>query len=84
VGGCAWPVKFTTGAPCAAVLRRIPGRLLRFVNSRSPDHAGEGAKLGVIILHRPIVIAPRDLDAILRPFQLRLQRQEILVGFEIG
>src|SRR6516162_2389589 len=63
--------------------KRLHG-LVAPVERRGPDHAGERAQLRVVLPHRVDVIAPGDGDAVLRAFELRLQRQEVLVRFEIG
>jgi hypothetical protein len=47
------------------------------------DRVGEGADAGVIGLHRLVIIAARNQDRILGPLDLRLQRQEILVGLQV-
>ena len=41
-------------------------------------------RLGVIGPHRFDIVAPRDGDAVLGAFELRLQGEEILIGFQIG
>ena len=46
--------------------------------------AGEGPQLGVVGAHRLDVVAPRDGDAVLGALELRLQRQEVLVRFQVG
>src|SRR5262245_32804687 len=58
--------------------------LFAAVERRGPDHARERAQLRVVLPHRVDVVAPRHGDAVLRAFELRLQRQEVLVRFEIG
>src|SRR5579883_1083966 len=57
--------------------------LVALVHGRRPDRARKGDQLGIIILHRGVIVAPRDLDAVLGPFQLGLQRQEVGVGFQV-
>src|SRR5262245_565744 len=59
-------------------------RLFAAVERRGPDHTWEGAQLRVVLPHRVDVIAPRHGDAVLRAFELRLQRKEVLIRFEIG
>src|SRR5262245_4384947 len=54
------------------------------VERRGPDDAGECAQLRVVLPHRFDVVAPGDSDAVLRAFELRLQREEVLVRFQIG
>src|SRR5262249_52960860 len=54
------------------------------VERRGPDDAGERTQLRVVLPHRFDVVAPGDGDAVLRAFELRLQREEILVRFQIG
>src|SRR5262249_45760468 len=49
------------------------------VERRGPDHAGKRAQLRVVLPHRFDVVAPGDRDAVLRAFELRLQREEVLV-----
>lgn len=55
---------------------------IRIEDRRYPS-AGDRAQRRVVGLHRIDVIAPRDRDAVLRSFKLRLQHQKILVRFEI-
>ncbi len=59
-------------------------RLVVLVKRGGPDHAGKGAQLRVVLPHRLDVVAARHCDAVLRAFELRLQREKILVRFEIG
>src|SRR5207249_3875709 len=47
------------------------------------DRVGEGADARVVATDRLVIVAARRVDAVLRPFQLILQRQEILVRLEI-
>src|SRR6516165_6077908 len=54
------------------------------IERRGPDHAGERAQLRVVLPHRFDVVAPGDGDAVLRAFELRLQREEVLIRFQIG
>src|SRR2546430_2616278 len=54
------------------------------VEGGGPDHARERAQLRVVLPHRFDVVAPGDRDAVLRAFELRLQREEVLVRFQIG
>src|SRR5215831_10951440 len=63
--------------------KRLHG-LVAPIERRGPDHAGECAQLRVVLPHRFDVVAPGDRDAVLRAFELRLQRQEVLVRFQIG
>ena len=58
-------------------------RLVAFVERARPDHAGKRLELGVVGLHRLDVVAPRDRDAVLGAFELRLQREEVLVRFQV-
>src|SRR5262249_3408293 len=46
------------------------------VEGGGPNHAGERAQLRVVLPHRFDVVAPGDRDAVLRAFELRLQREE--------
>src|SRR5262245_6711534 len=59
-------------------------RLAALVERRGPDHARKRAQLGVVGTHRLDVVAARHRDAVLGALELRLQRQEVLVRFEIG
>ena len=59
-------------------------RLVAAEECRGPQQAGEGLELGVVGAHRLDVVAPRDRDAVLGAFELRLQRQEVLVRLEVG
>src|SRR3546814_4822631 len=54
------------------------------IEERGPPAAGNGPELGVVDAHRLDEVAARDRDAILRAFELRLERQEILVGLQVG
>src|SRR6516162_3422513 len=54
------------------------------VEGGGPNHAGERAQLRVVLPHRFDVVAPGDRDAVLRAFELRLQREEVLVRLQIG
>src|SRR6516162_6911691 len=63
--------------------KRLHG-LVAPVERRGPDHAEERAQLRIVLPHRFDVVAPRDGDAVLRAFELRLQREEVLVRFQIG
>src|SRR5262249_9021885 len=59
----------------------------RFVtaeNSVGPDKAWERPQLGIVETHRFDVVAPGDRNAVLGALELRLQRQEVLIGFKIG
>src|SRR6266487_1420111 len=60
--------------------KRLHG-LVAPVERRGPDHAGERAQLRVVLADRFDVVAPGNGDAILGPFELRLQGEEILVRF---
>ena len=44
---------------------------------------GKVFSFGVIVLHRGDIVSPRDGDAVFGPLELGLQRQEILVRFEV-
>src|SRR6516165_4152 len=59
-------------------------RLVAPVERRCPQDAGIRLELGVVGTHPLDVVAPRDRDAVLGAFQLRLQREEILVRLEVG
>src|SRR5262249_36059100 len=54
------------------------------VERRGPDDAGERTQLRVVLPHRVDVVAPGDGDAVLGALELRLQREEVLVRFQIG
>ena len=74
---------------CGGVWRVLVGRELRHrlvgpEEGRGPQHAGEGLELGIVGPHRLDVVAPRHGDAVLSAFELRLQRQEVLVRLEVG
>lgn len=58
-------------------------RLRLRVEPRGDPPAGNGADLGVVGLDRLNIVAPRHGNAVLRPLELRLQRQEVLVRFQI-
>src|SRR6266511_5506532 len=60
--------------------KRLHG-LVAPVERRGPDHAGKRAQLRVVQIGRAHVVAPSNGDAILGPFELRLQGEEILVRF---
>src|SRR6266540_6814772 len=62
--------------------KRLHG-LVAPVERRGPDHARECAQLRVVLPHRFDVVAPGDGDAVLRAFELGLQREEVLVRFQI-
>src|ERR1700677_1756205 len=48
-----------------------------------PEHGWESAQRGIVSAHRLDVVAPRYRDAVLGAFKLRLQCQEVGVGFEV-
>ena len=48
-----------------------------------PQTTREGANLGVVALNGEDKVAPRHADTVFRAFKLRLQRQEVLVGFKV-
>src|SRR5919109_104787 len=49
------------------------------------DHAGgKRAKPGVVVADRLVVALALDGDAVLRALELALQREEVLVGLELG
>lgn len=56
---------------------------IRVENRRDPP-AGNGSKLGVVLLDGEDVVAARHGNAIFGAFKLGLQRQEVLIGFEVG
>src|SRR5882724_10725862 len=58
-------------------------RLVGLVERARPDHAGKRLEFGVVGLHRLDVVAPRDRNAVLGAFELRLQREKILVRFQL-
>ena len=53
-------------------------RLVAAEDGLRPEHGREGAQRRVIGPHRLDIVAPRDRDAVLGAFELRLQRQEVL------
>src|SRR5271166_5773542 len=57
--------------------------LVAAVERRGPQHTGKGLELGVVGAYRLDVVAPRHRNAVLRTFQLRLQREEILVRLQV-
>ena len=69
-------------------LRRGRGRErdlgLGAVEDLGADRVGEGADPRVIGLDRGVVVAARGVDAVLRAFQLILQRGEILQRLQFG
>ena len=58
-------------------------RLRIRIEHRAPPAAGDRPDLGIVGLHRGDVVAPRDGDAVLGAFELRLQREEVLVRLEV-
>ena len=54
------------------------------VEDLGADRGREGPDQRVILAHVLIVVAARDLDAVLGPFELVLKRQEVLVRLEVG
>ena len=50
---------------------------------RRPQHRREGPQRRVVLAHRLDIVAAGDRDAVFGAFELRLQRQEILVGLEV-
>ena len=54
------------------------------IKHRAPPAAGDGPDLGVVVLDRGDVVAPGDGDAVLGAFELRLQREEVLVRLQVG
>src|SRR5262249_849027 len=69
------------------------GRLFRYgevlhwfgvpIEDRAPPASGNGPKLRVVVLHRGDVITPRNGDTVLSAFELRLQREEVLVRLKV-
>src|SRR6202023_4330631 len=51
---------------------------------RCPNEARERPQAGIIGPDRLDIIAPRDGDAVLGAFELRLQCEKVLVRFQIG
>src|SRR6478672_11098529 len=47
------------------------------------DGVGERPDARVVGLHRLIIVAARGIDAVLGTLELVLERQEVLVGFEV-
>src|SRR5262249_7533834 len=64
--------------------REFRHRLAARVERLRPEHARNGAQLGVVDAHRLDVVAPRHRDAVLGAFELRLQGEEVLVRLELG
>ena len=64
--------------------REFRHRLVGPEEGRRPQHAREGLQLGVVGPHRFDVVAARHGDAVFRALELGLQRQEVLVGFQLG
>ncbi len=58
-------------------------RLVAAIENVRPDDAGESSQLGVIDAHCFDVVAPRNRDAVLGAFELRLQREEVGVRFQV-
>ena len=56
---------------------------LRSVEDLGADRGREGADQRIILTHRLVIIATRRVDAVLRTFELVLQREEIRVGLEV-
>src|SRR4029079_11369738 len=70
-------------------LLRGRGRLERHLGLGTVEHLGadrrrERADQRIIPLNRLIIVAARRVDAVLRPLQLVLQGEEVLVRFEVG
>ena len=59
-------------------------RLVAAKKRRCPNEARERLQAGVIGPDRLDIIAPRDGDAVLGAFELRLQGEKILIRFQIG
>src|SRR5262245_66607721 len=91
-----WPLLCVNLAPFTShseLYLRHFGRLFRHgkvlhglgvaIEDRAPPASGNGPKLRVVVLHCGDVITPRNGDTVLSTFELRLQRQEILVRFEV-
>ena len=76
---------FTCGGVCAFSLA-VNSAIGLLERKKVAAHStpGKVAKLGVVDAHRFDVVAPRDRDAVFGAFELRLQRQEVLVGLEVG
>src|SRR4029079_6339100 len=53
------------------------------IKYRAPPAAGDRPDLRIIFLHRGDVVLARDGDAVLGAFELRLERQEVLVRLQI-
>src|SRR5690348_7851878 len=64
--------------------REVLDRLIAAVEHGVIPAARDGAELGIVLLHCKNVVAARHGDPVLGAFQLRLQREEILVGLEVG
>src|SRR5215469_116044 len=71
---------------CLRIIVRCELRhwLVRSKEGGSPQYAGEGLECCVVDPHCFYVVAPSNRDAVLSSLELRLQRQEVLVGLEIG
>ena len=59
-------------------------RLVAGENSLRPEQGREGAQRRIVDQHRVDIVAARHRNAILGAFELRLQRQEVGVGFQVG
>ena len=63
---------------------KVLHRLGIWIEHRAPPAARDGPDLGVVVLHRGDVVAPGDGDPVLGAFELRLQREEVLVRLQVG
>src|SRR5471032_1591558 len=64
--------------------RELRHRLVRTEGGHRPQHARERLEFGVVGAHGLDVVAARHGDAVLGAFELRLQREEVLVRLEVG
>src|SRR5262249_53912258 len=77
------PLELHLGGFLAARRRLEVGLLLEAANGRD-QAAREQADPGVVVAHRLAVAHALDRDAVLGALQLALERQEVLVGLELG
>src|SRR3954465_5165794 len=68
------------GRVLGAFLGLVRLHRLAAVDDPGADHGGEGPDRRIIGLDRLVIVAPGDRDPVFRPFELGLERHEILVG----
>src|SRR5207248_11330154 len=64
--------------------RGLEVRLLAEAAERRDHAPGEALERGVVVSHRLVEAHPLDGDAVLRPLELALEGQEVLVRLELG